>query len=70
MTAQGHPGAIFKRAIENGNLLVIAEATAREVGNLTLDEALPSAPSRRSIVSDSSTRDRTVVSMSNASNGL
>ena len=39
MTAQGHPRAIFKRAIERGNI-VAAEATAREVGNLTLDEAL------------------------------
>ena len=39
MTAQGHPRAIFKRAVERGNL-VIAEATAREVGQLTLDEAL------------------------------
>ncbi len=39
MTAQGHPRAIFKRAIEQGNLLA-AEATAREIGQLTLDEAL------------------------------
>jgi hypothetical protein len=39
VTAQGHPRAIFQRAIERGNLLV-AEATAREVGQLTLDEAL------------------------------
>ena len=39
MTAQGHPRAIFNRAIERGNL-VIAEATARELGRLTLDEAL------------------------------
>ena len=39
MTAQGHPRAIFKRAIENGNL-VVAEATAPELGRLTLDEAL------------------------------
>src|SRR6478735_7891727 len=39
MTAQGHPRAIFARAIEHGNLLV-AEASAREVGNLTLEEAL------------------------------
>jgi hypothetical protein len=39
VTAQGHPRAIFKRAIERGNL-VIAEATAREIGRLTLDEAL------------------------------
>ena len=38
MTAQGHPRAIFKRAIERGNVLV-AEATAREIG-LTLEEAL------------------------------
>ena len=39
MTAQGHPRAIFGRAIENGNL-VIAEATARELGRLSLEEAL------------------------------
>jgi hypothetical protein len=39
MTAQGHPRAIFKRAIERGNLLV-AEASAREMGRLTLEEAL------------------------------
>jgi hypothetical protein len=38
MTAQGHPRAIFKRAVERGNL-VIAEATAREIGRLTLEEA-------------------------------
>jgi hypothetical protein len=30
LTAQGHPRAIFKRAIERGNLLV-AEVTAREL---------------------------------------
>jgi hypothetical protein len=39
MTAQGHPRAIFSRAIENGNL-VVAEQVAREVPNLTLEEAL------------------------------
>ena len=39
MTAQGHPRAIYKRAIERGNLLV-AEMAAREVGSLTLVEAL------------------------------
>jgi hypothetical protein len=39
VTAQGHPRAIFSRAIERGNL-VAAEASAREVGNLTLGEAL------------------------------
>jgi hypothetical protein len=38
MTAQGHPRAIFARAIERGNL-VAAEASAREV-KLTLEEAL------------------------------
>jgi hypothetical protein len=37
LTAQGHPRAIFKRAIERGNVLV-AEATAREIG-LSLEEA-------------------------------
>lgn len=39
MTAQGHPRAIFSRAIEHGNL-VVAEQVAREVTNLTLEEAL------------------------------
>jgi hypothetical protein len=39
MTAQGHPRTIFTRAIERGNL-VVAEASAREVGRLTLEEAL------------------------------
>ena len=39
VTAQGHPRAIFSRAVERRNL-VIAEATAREIGKLTLDEAL------------------------------
>jgi hypothetical protein len=34
----GHPRAIFKRAIERGNV-VVAEATARELG-LSLEEAL------------------------------
>jgi hypothetical protein len=39
VTAQGHPRAIFTRAIERGNI-VIAELAAREVGRLTLGEAL------------------------------
>jgi hypothetical protein len=39
LTAQGHPRTIFKRAIERSNIAV-AEATAREVGRLSLDEAL------------------------------
>ena len=39
MTAQGHPRAIFKRAIERGNYLV-AVTTAREVGRLDLGDAL------------------------------
>jgi len=39
VTAQGHPRAIFSRAIQRGDLLV-AEASAREVGRLTLEEAL------------------------------
>jgi hypothetical protein len=34
VTAQGHSTSIFKRAIENGNVLV-AEMTAREVGRHT-----------------------------------
>jgi hypothetical protein len=39
LTAQGHPRAIFHRAIERKNLL-IAETTARELGALDLTEAL------------------------------
>jgi hypothetical protein len=39
VTAQGHPRVIFKRAIERGNV-VIAEATARELGRISLEEAL------------------------------
>ena len=39
MTAQEHPRTIFRRALERGSLLV-AEATAREVGVIALDEAL------------------------------
>jgi hypothetical protein len=39
MTAQGHPRAIFQRAIDRGNLLV-AENTLREIGRVTLTEAL------------------------------
>lgn len=39
MTAQGHTRSIFRRAIENGNVLV-AEMTARELGRITLAEAL------------------------------
>jgi len=39
LTAQGPPRAIFSRAIERGNLIV-AEMAARELGNLTPEEAL------------------------------
>jgi len=39
ITAQGHPRAIFHRAIERGNLAV-AEVTAREMGKVSLAEAL------------------------------
>ncbi|MDX6475067.1 MAG: hypothetical protein QOH95_578 [Gaiellaceae bacterium] len=39
MTARGHPRAIFNRAIERDNLAV-AETTAREMGRITLVEAL------------------------------
>ena len=39
MTAQGHPRAIFKRAIEHGNV-TLAEVTARELGRISLDESL------------------------------
>jgi hypothetical protein len=34
MTAQGHPRAIFKRAVESGSL-VAADASVREIGSLT-----------------------------------
>ena len=39
MTAQAHPRAIFSRAIERGKS-VAAEASAREIKRLTLEEAL------------------------------
>ena len=39
MTAQGHPRRIFANAIERGNV-VMAEATAQELGRISLDEAL------------------------------
>ena len=39
MTAQGHPRRIFATAIERGNI-VMAEATAREFGMISLEEAL------------------------------
>jgi hypothetical protein len=39
VTAQGHPRAIFNRAIERGNLLV-AETTARQMGRVSPVEAL------------------------------
>jgi hypothetical protein len=39
MTAQGHPRTIFRRAIGHGNLTV-AEATVREIGAVSLEEAL------------------------------
>ena len=38
-TSQGHPRAVFRRALERGNLLV-AEVTLREVGPLDLGETL------------------------------
>src|SRR5215470_5843712 len=39
MTAQGQPRAVFKRAIEHGNLM-LAEVTIREIGVVTLGESL------------------------------
>jgi hypothetical protein len=39
MTGQGHPQAIFERAIERGNLPV-AEVTVRELGVVSLRDAL------------------------------
>jgi hypothetical protein len=38
-TSQGHPRTVFRRALERGNLLV-AEATAREIGQVSFAEAL------------------------------
>jgi hypothetical protein len=39
LTAEGHPRAVFRRAIERKNLLV-AQTIARELGVVGLDEAL------------------------------
>jgi hypothetical protein len=39
VTAQGHSRSIFRRAIENGNVLV-AEMASRELGRISLDESL------------------------------
>jgi len=39
VTAQGHPRTIFRRALDRDNLLV-AEAVAREIGRVSLAEAL------------------------------
>jgi hypothetical protein len=39
VTSQGHPRTVFKRAVANKNLLV-AEITAREIGIVSLEEAL------------------------------
>jgi hypothetical protein len=39
VTAQGNPRVVFREALQRGNLLV-AEATAREVGHIDLLEAL------------------------------
>jgi len=38
-TSQGQPRSVFKRALQRENLLV-AEATAREIGHVSLLEAL------------------------------
>ena len=39
LTSQGHPRTVFKRALEHDNL-VLAEVTAREIGQVTIAEAL------------------------------
>jgi hypothetical protein len=39
VTSQGHPAAIFRRALERENL-PMAEATARELREVTLEDAL------------------------------
>jgi hypothetical protein len=38
-TSQGHARNVFWRALERGNLIV-AEATAKEIGQISLSEAL------------------------------
>jgi hypothetical protein len=38
-TSQGHPHTIFRPTLEHKNLLV-AEATAKEIGRVSLEEAL------------------------------
>jgi hypothetical protein len=38
-TSQGHARTVFRRALERENL-VVAEATAKEIGRLSLAEAL------------------------------
>ena len=38
-TSQGHPRTIFRRALEHDNL-VLAKVTAREIGRVTIAEAL------------------------------
>jgi hypothetical protein len=38
-TSQGHPRTVFRRTLEHENLLV-AEATAKEIGHVSLVEAL------------------------------
>jgi hypothetical protein len=39
LTSQGHARTVFRRALERGNLMV-AEATAKEIGRVSLAEAL------------------------------
>jgi len=39
VTSEGHPCAVFRRALTNGNLWV-AEAVARELPRLSLEDAL------------------------------
>ena len=45
-TSQGHPRTIFRRALERDNL-VLAEVTAREIGRVTIAEALELTASNR-----------------------
>ncbi len=42
-TSQGHARSVFKRALQHDNLLVV-EATAREIGHVSLVEALELTP--------------------------
>jgi len=48
LNVQGHPRRIFATAIERGNV-VVAEATARELGRITLEEVASLATVRSTL---------------------